>query len=164
MIRGCNRLIKIAICCHITRLHHARCADKKSVPRALPHPAIVLARLQTAIEPSLFAAGFHFEGRNRPSEPPRYLYLEYSRQGELFRLSWDRRDSDRFLGFTAEFLGDPEGYKRIAAADLSDVAMVPRNRVTAEIQMRIDAFASAVNGFLSNLTRPVAEDQTRSTS
>ena len=127
-------------------------------PNPFKHPAIILAKLRKAIEPSLFAAGFRFEGRNKPYKPL-YLYLDYSRQGELFRLCWDRRDSNRFLGLTAELLGDPEGYRLIAAADLSGGSRAPRNRTTAEVQMRIDSFIEAVNGFLDNLPRPAAENK-----
>jgi hypothetical protein len=126
-------------------------------PNPFKHPAIILAKLRKAIEPSLLAAGFRFDGRNKPSKPL-YLYLDYSRQGELFRLSWDRRDSDRFLGFTAELLGDPECYTLITATDMSGIAEVPRNRTTAEVQMRIEKFVQAVNDFLNNLPRAAAGD------
>jgi hypothetical protein len=119
-------------------------------PNPFKHPAIVLAKLRKAIEPSLLGAGFHFDGRNKPDRPL-YLYLDFSRQGELFRLSWDRRDSNRFLGISAELLGDRGDYKLIRAVDMSSVATVPRNRTTAEIQVRIDKFVEAVIDFLNNL-------------
>jgi hypothetical protein len=126
-------------------------------PNPFKHPAIILAQLRKGIEPSLLAAGFRFDGRNKPSKPL-YLYLDYSRQGELFRLSWDRRDSNRFLGVAAELLGDPEGYTLITAVDMSGVAKVPRNRTTAEVQTRIEKFVKAVNDFLNNLSRDSAGD------
>jgi hypothetical protein len=124
-------------------------------PNPFKHPAIVLANVRTAIEPSLLAAGFHFDGRNKPSTPV-YLYLDYSRQGELLRLSWDRRDSNRFLGITAELLADAGGCKVIAAVELSGVAKLPRACTTAEIQTRIDSFVETVNSFLNKLARPDA--------
>jgi hypothetical protein len=41
-------------------------------PNPFKHPAIILAKIRTAIEPSLLAAGFQFNGRNKPSRP---IYL-----------------------------------------------------------------------------------------
>ena len=119
-------------------------------PNPFKHPAIILAKIRTAIEPSLLAAGFRFDGRNKPSKPL-HLYLDYSRQGELFRLSWDRRDSNRFIGFTADVVGESEGSKTFAKADLSGLAKLPKSKTTAEVQMRIDLFVEAVNAFLNNL-------------
>ena len=119
-------------------------------PNPYKHPAIILTKIRTAIEPSLLATGFRFDRRNKPSKPL-HLYLDYSRQGELFRLSWDRRDSNHFIGFTAEIVGEPDGCKIIAKTDLSGIAKLPKNEATAEIQIRIDSFVEAVNAFLSNL-------------
>ena len=120
-------------------------------PNLFKHPAIILARIRNAVEPSLLAAGFQFDGRNKPSRPI-YLYLDYSRPGELFRLAWDRRDSNRFIGLTAELLGPSERHATIAAMNLSELANVPKRRNTAEVQTRIDSFAETVNAFLERLT------------
>ena len=76
-------------------------------PNPFKHPAVILARLRIAIEPSLSAAGFQFDGRNKP-EAPVHLYLDYSRGDELFRLSWDKRERSGFIGFVAEMLREPE--------------------------------------------------------
>jgi hypothetical protein len=120
-------------------------------PNPYKHPAIILAALRSAIEPSLSAAGFRFEGRNKPSKPI-YLYLDYSRRGELFRLAWDRRDSNRFLGFTAELGSEAEeGYTTVAKCDLSGIARTPTQSVMAELQVRIDSFVKTVNAFLHGL-------------
>jgi hypothetical protein len=119
-------------------------------PYPFKHPAIILARLREGIEPSLRAAGFQFEGRNKPSTPI-HLYLDYARPGELFRLSWDCRDSNRFLGFTAEFLRDSEEVILVAADDLSDLASVPKRQITPAIQVRIDSLVAAINAFLTKL-------------
>ena len=128
-------------------------------PNPFKHPAIVLARVRRAIEPSLLAAGFQFNERNKPNKPI-YLYVDYSRPSELFRLSWDRQDSNRFLGLKAEILDQPNGCKTIAATDLSLPATFPRNRVTGEIQMRIDSFVEAVNAFLNGLPRSTFSTET----
>ena len=56
---------------------------EKGDPSPFKHPAIILAKIRDAIEPSLAAAGFKFDGRNKPRTPV-YLYLDYSRGDELF--------------------------------------------------------------------------------
>ena len=69
------------------------------------HPAVDLKRVRSAIEPSLSAAGFVFQGRNNPYPgTPVFLYLDYARGQEELRVAWDRREDDQFIGFTAEFL------------------------------------------------------------
>jgi class 3 adenylate cyclase len=125
-------------------------------PNSFKHPAIILARLRSAIEPSLSAAGFRFEGRNKPSRPI-YLYLDYASQDQMFRLSWDRRDSDRLLGLIAEVGTDSEGYVTIAKCDLSAVAWLPKKRVTAEVQDRMDLFVRTVNEYLRHMAVTGAE-------
>jgi len=119
-------------------------------PNPFKHPAILLAGIRKAIEPSLFSAGFQFDGRNKPDKPL-YLYLDYSRPGELFRLSWDRRDSNRFIGLTAEILGDSEQPTTISTISLSGVAHLPKHEVTAAVQMRMDSFVGAVKAFLNKM-------------
>jgi hypothetical protein len=128
-------------------------------PNPFKHPAIILARIRKAIEPSLLAAGFEFNGRNKPSRPI-YLYLDYSRPGELFRLSWDRRDSNRFIGFTAEVMDEPHGCKAVATTDLSGIAKLPKSRITTEVQGHIDSFVEAVNAFLNDLPRTISPNET----
>lgn len=128
-------------------------------PNPFKYPAIILAKIRTAIEPSLLAAGFQFNGRNKPSRPI-YLYLDYSRPAELFRLSWDRRDSNRFIGFTAEVIDEPQGCKTIASTDLSGIAKLPKNRTNEEIRIRIDSFVEAVNAFMNGLPRSVSPNET----
>lgn len=119
-------------------------------PNPFKHPAIVLARIRKAVEPSLIAAGFQFDGRNKP-ERPVHLYLDYSRPGELFRLAWDRRDSNRFIGVTAELLDAAERSTTIAAVDMSRSVKLPASRNTAEIQTKIDSIVEDIIGFLRKL-------------
>jgi hypothetical protein len=98
----------------------------------------------------LLAAGFQFEGRNKPSKPL-HLYLDYPGPGGLFRLSWDRRDSDRFIGVTAELLGPSDRHTTIAATSFSGVVGEPKRRITPVVQMQIDSFVDTVNAFMSDL-------------
>ncbi len=121
-------------------------------PNFLKHPAVILAKMRNAIEPSLVAAGFSFDDRNKPSVPL-HLFLDYSRQESLFRLSWDRRDSNEFLGFKAEFLTAPDGYRLIAVMDLSDMCHVPQKEASAILQTRMDSFIAAVVSFLNSVGR-----------
>jgi len=119
----------------------------------LKHPAMMLARIRDAVAPSLAAAGFEFDGRNKPPEPV-HLYLDYSRGQNLFRLSWDRRDSNRFIGFIAEFILEPDVLETVVSKDLSDIAELPRSKAIAEIQMQIDEIAKSINNFLKVMPGP----------
>jgi hypothetical protein len=112
-------------------------------PYPFKHPAIILAKVRKAVEPSLIAAGFRFDGRNKPASPV-YLYLDYSRSAELLRLAWDRRDSDNFIGLTAVRVGDAGDETRDAAIDLRDLAHLPKQQTAAVLQLRMDAFVDAV--------------------
>jgi hypothetical protein len=118
-------------------------------PYPFKHPAIILARIRKAVEPSLVAAGFQFDGRNRPTRPV-YLYLDYFRSAEVLRLAWDRRDSNSFIGLTAVRFGDAGDETRVAATDLRDLAHLPKQQTTAALQLRMDAFVDAVQQFLAN--------------
>jgi hypothetical protein len=117
-------------------------------PYPFKHPAIILARIRKAVEPSLVAAGFQFDGRNKPARPV-YLYLDYSRPAEVLRLAWDRHDSNNFIGLTATLLGGSGDETRIAAIDLSELAHLPKRQTTPALQMRMDAFVAAVQHFLA---------------
>ncbi len=117
-------------------------------PYPFKHPAVILARIRKRIEPSLLAAGFRFDGRNKPPRPV-HIYLDYSRASELFRLSWDRRDSNHFVGFVAELLSGEDEFRVITKADLSYLAKVPKRAVTGELRTQIDRFIDAVSGFFA---------------
>jgi len=120
-------------------------------PNRFKHPAIILATIRSAVEPSLLAAGFQFDGRNKPDKPL-HLYVDYARKDQLFRLAWDRRDSNRFIGIIAEIIQEPDQLITIAEMKLSELARVPRDQITTEIQKRIDPFAETVKEYLRNLT------------
>jgi len=119
-------------------------------PNPFKHPAIILARIHEAIEPSLAAAGFKFDGRNKPPAPV-YLFIDYSRGNDLFRLTWDRRDSDRFIGFVAELIHEPDNIESITSGDLSYIGKLPRDARNAEIQTTVDTFADSVRKCLDGL-------------
>jgi hypothetical protein len=116
-------------------------------PNPFKHPAVVLARLRDGIEPALFAAGFSFDGRNKPDRPF-YLFLDYARGDTLFRLARDRRDNSDSFGFVAELMEPPDRYVSIAILDCRDLADWPPASLSAEIQVRMDAFVATVNSFL----------------
>ena len=120
-------------------------------PNPYKHPAIILAKIRTAIEPSLQAAGFHFDGRNKPARPI-YLYIDYFRNDQCFRLSWDRRDDKSFIGLVAEIIHEPDLLMTIAKVDFSGMAKTPRKGTAAEVQMRITPFVDAINAYLRNST------------
>ncbi len=69
VIRSCNRVIKVAVRCHIVRLHVARCADKKSVPRDLSCPSIILAT---------WLLVFALPQRSRADDRVDYSYEDYA--------------------------------------------------------------------------------------
>ena len=117
---------------------------------------MILARLRAAVEPSLFAAGFRFEGRNKSRAalplpgllPPKRIIsigLGPTRQRPL-------------PGHYRRIPKRSEGYRPIAAVDLSGIAELPRQSQTTEVQLRIDAFVETVNGFLSKLAPPTYRD------
>jgi hypothetical protein len=112
-------------------------------PNPFKHPAIILAKTRDAIEPSLDAAGFSFDTRNKPPVPI-YLYLDYTRSDGLFRLSWDRRDSNNFIGFVAELILESDGNDSVTSWDLSYTAKLPRESMTVEIEAQIASFADSV--------------------
>jgi hypothetical protein len=60
-------------------------------PNPIKHPAVLLAQVRAAIEPTLLAARFRFEGRNDPRHDhgPPHLWIDYSRGEEVASLRWD---------------------------------------------------------------------------
>lgn len=119
-------------------------------PNPFKHPAIILAKIRAGIESSLSDAGFQFDGRNKPTRPV-HLYLDYSRGDELFRLSWDRRDSNRFIGIVAELIREPDELNSVVSADLSYTAKLPRDAATAQIQLKIETITKSINEYLKGL-------------
>lgn len=120
-------------------------------PNVFKHPAVILAKIRDAIAPSLAAAGYALDGRNKPSKPA-HLYIDYSRGDDIFRLSWDRRESNQFIGLVAEFTREPDLLETVVKKDLSYIAKLPRGeKTTAEIQMQIDTIAESINNYLNAL-------------
>jgi hypothetical protein len=120
-------------------------------PSPFKHPAVILANVRDAIEPSLSAAGFEFDGRHRPQKPI-YPYLDYSRPGMLFRLAWDRRNECNFLGMIVELLDDAGEYQAVATLDFSGLSFTwSPGRIATEVTSRIEVFVATFNGFLSGI-------------
>jgi hypothetical protein len=84
-----------------------QCSGSKAEPNTFAQPTIMLGRSRSAIATSINRAGFSRDGRNE-AEAPLYVYLVYSRPGEQLRVAWDRRNSDHFVGFTAELVRGPQ--------------------------------------------------------
>jgi hypothetical protein len=119
-------------------------------PNPFKHPAIILAKIRDGVESSLSDAGFQFDGRNKPTRPV-HLYLDYSRGNELFRLAWDRRDSNQFIGIVAELIREPDELISVVSTDLRYIAKLPRDAATAEIQMQIEVMTQTINQYLEAL-------------
>ena len=122
-------------------------------PNPFKHPAVMLAKIRDAIAPNLAAAGFVLEGRNKP-ERPVHLYIDYSRGNELFRLSFDRRESERFIGFIAEFMLEPDRLETLTSSDLSSIGKLPRNTIAIELEQELEKFADSINQCLRGLESP----------
>lgn len=129
-------------------------------PHPYKHPAVILARIRKALEPSILTAGFRFEGRNKPQRPV-HLFLDYVRRGDCLRIAWDRRESNRFIGLTAELIQEPGCLVTVVATDLKVVRPMPSQQLTAEITRRLELFVLAVRGFLDD-SPPVSPDSTAS--
>ena len=129
-------------------------------PHPYKHPAIMLARIREALEPSILAAGFRFEVRNNPQRPV-HLFLDYVRGRDCFRIAWDRRESDTFIGFTAELIQEPDCLVTVVATDLTGVGPMPSRQLTAEITRRLDLFVLGVRRVLDDLP-PVPPDSATS--
>ena len=114
------------------------------------HPAVMLKRIRSIIEPSLSAAGFVFQGRNNPYPgPPLFLYLDYTRGEEEIRVAFDRREDERFIGFTAEFLSATGDKITIATCRLSGIPAIPKESQNAAVRSLLDTFTKEVNDFLA---------------
>src|SRR5690242_542586 len=83
----------------------------------------ILAKIRDLVQPHLDAAGFIYASRNKPAEPPLYLYIDYVRGGDTLRLSWDRRDSNQFIGLVAELIREPDQIITIAKADVAQFGL-----------------------------------------
>lgn len=117
-------------------------------PNPYKHEAIFLAKVRDEIEPWLQAAGFQFHSRNKPDRPI-FLYIDYTRNDVVFRLSWDRRNDSVFIGLTAEIIKEPDYLLTIAKINFAEIAMTtPRRAVTTAIDARIGPFVQNVQAYL----------------
>lgn len=121
-------------------------------PIPIKHPGVLLARIRKAIEPRLLAVGFKCDGRNNPSLPV-YIYIDYSRPGQLLRIAWDRRDGDSFIGLTAETIGESGDLQEVARVDLSRLGAVSRIQAAAELGKEIDAFVRSIKDYIALISK-----------
>jgi hypothetical protein len=117
-------------------------------PNRYKHPSILLADVRSALEPSLEAAGYVFDHRNKPHKPI-YLHIDYRRGEEVFRISWDRRNSDDFIGVVAEVFSTPDQGVTVARMDFASVAERRKDELQAEIRSRMQSFVDEVNTYLA---------------
>lgn len=117
-------------------------------PIPIKHPGVLLARIRKAVEPRLLAAGFKCDGRNKPASPV-YIYIDYSRPGQLLRIAWDRRDSNSFIGLTAEAIKESSAIQEVARVDLSRLGAIPKVRAAAELEKEIDEFVRSIKDNLA---------------
>ena len=114
-------------------------------PFPIKHPAVALAKIHEALQPSLKAAGFQFDGRNNYS--PTYLYIDYARGSDLFRVAWDRRcrgEIDQFIGFVAEILLEDEQLETIRSHNAAELSKHSRDKLAREFSKLIADFTDAV--------------------
>ena len=72
----------------------------------------------------------------------------------MFRLSWDRRDSDHSIGFAAEFMDAAGRHSIVARTDLSKLAEIPTRELKQQLTARLDEFETVVLGFIKNQLIP----------
>lgn len=113
----------------------------------------MLAQIHEAIQPSLETAGFSFDGRNNHS--PVYLYIDYSRGNDLFRVSWDRRtrgEINQFIGFVAEILLESGQLETIRSRNLGEFPKYSLHRLTSELRQETARFSTSVSQCLDQLS------------
>ncbi len=91
----------MAFRCHKTRLHDARCAEKKSVPQALPYPSIVLAAWLL-----IFALPQRTKGEGRAD----YSYEDYAENDGRIHVTtqggYFQSDITSWFSVNANFISD----------------------------------------------------------
>lgn len=100
----------------------------------------LLRLLRTEIEPTLCAAGFSFEGRNKPRHPWERAWISYERRGEVFSFSFDQR----YRRLDAELLQPSGDVLSVAVIELQG----PRR---AQVTAAIKELAAAVTTFLADM-------------
>jgi hypothetical protein len=108
-------------------------------PNPIKHQAVLLAHIRDAIEPSLIAAGFHFDARNKPPANHGYsLWIDYVRDGEMFSIR-----CDRWIARLAAETLDSQGRVLIVAE-----VHFNRPRTHNELMDEVTPFIARINGFL----------------
>ena len=108
-------------------------------PNPIKHQAVLLAHIRDAIEPSLIAASFHFDARNKPPASHGYsLWIDYVRDGETFSIRFDRW----IARLAAELLGSDGRVQVIAEVHFN------RPRTNSELMNEVTPFIARINVFL----------------
>jgi hypothetical protein len=108
-------------------------------PNPIKHEAVLLAYVRDSIEPSLIAAGFHFDSRNKPpANHGHSLWIGYSRGSQTLSVRFDR-----WIARLAAELLDNRGDVRIVAEVHFD-----RPRSHSELMRQVDPFIEQVRTFL----------------
>jgi len=133
------------------RLHERSHSGSDGNLHSFNSPSRLLNGIRKAIEPSILASGFRFDGRNKQRSQI-YLYLDYSRADALLRVCFDMRGSHS-RGLTVELLrqSDEEAIVTVASVDVADLALFrpPNDRFV--FQRRIDGFVKTVHHFFEAL-------------
>jgi Probable zinc-ribbon domain len=143
--------------CRSCRQRERALRERPRLPGRSPSPyrsaGQLLAKIRSNIEPNLLSAGYRLVGGN--SRGSKFTqFLDYSRPGDLFTISWDRGQDQ--VGVVAELLSDSGADLRvIAAADLSNA------RSTSEIEHRLVPFIASVQTFLDGLREAPPEPESQ---
>ncbi len=96
--------------------------------------------LRAEVEPTILAAGFVFDARNKPRQRGERTWIDYQRNESLFSIAFEREPR-----LIAELLDESGGCQVIALTEFD----APRTR--ADVMATIKTFASAVTEFMANL-------------
>jgi hypothetical protein len=102
-------------------------------PNPIKHPAVVIAHIRDAIEPSIIGAGFCFDSRNSPPADGNSLWIDYARAGDTLSIRFDH-----YAGLTAELLDAGGRVTVLANVHLDGV------RSTDELMSRMARFSESI--------------------
>jgi hypothetical protein len=120
-----------------------RAGREAGVPPEQPISSIgeLLKLVRSEIEPTLVAAGFSFESRNRPRHPGDRVWIDYKRGGQIFSYFFDHR----FGRLAAELLEPSGDVLNITPVDFKGAP------TRANVMATIEEFAAAVIAFLADM-------------
>lgn len=128
-----------------TRCHDCRKARRDQQqsgspkPQPIRHVGTLMKLLRSQIDPSLTAAGFVYESRNKPRHPGDRVWIDYRRFEQTLSLSYEHCDA-RLI---AEFLDESGDCATVAIAE---IPQPPSDRKVLETAK---TFAAAIQGWLT---------------